>query len=90
LSFVLECPHCGPREVTDFAFGGEVTPRPTERPSRRELNRYLYFRRNVAGAQLEWWYHRAGCRSWFTVERDTRTCEVLAVHASARAEEARS
>lgn len=76
MSYVLSCPNCGPREVTDFSFGGEVQTRPSERPSRRELNTYLYFRRNVAGAQREWWFHRSGCRSWFLAERDTRTNDV--------------
>jgi heterotetrameric sarcosine oxidase delta subunit len=79
VSFVLECPNCGVREVTDFAFGGEVSERPTGHPSARELNDYVYFRRNVAGVQREWWYHRSGCRGWFIAERDTRTNEVLAV-----------
>ncbi|MGB0098435.1 MAG: sarcosine oxidase subunit delta [Solirubrobacteraceae bacterium] len=79
MSFVLECPHCGIREVADFAFGGEVSARPRQTPTFRELNRYNYFRRNVAGVQLEWWYHRSGCRTWFQAERDTRTNEVLRV-----------
>jgi heterotetrameric sarcosine oxidase delta subunit len=79
MSFLLTCPHCGIREVTDFAYGGEVVPRPKERPSERELNDYNYFRRNVAGVQREWWYHRSGCRTWFLAERDTRTNEVLSV-----------
>jgi heterotetrameric sarcosine oxidase delta subunit len=79
MSFLLTCPHCGIREVTDFAYGGEVVPRPQERPSERELNDYNYFRRNVAGVQREWWYHRSGCRTWFLAERDTRTNEVLSV-----------
>jgi heterotetrameric sarcosine oxidase delta subunit len=78
MSFVLDCPNCGTREVTDFGFGGEVTPRPREAPTPRELNTYNYFRRNVAGVQREWWYHRAGCRTWFVAERDTRTNSVLA------------
>ncbi|MCD6727711.1 MAG: sarcosine oxidase subunit delta [Solirubrobacteraceae bacterium] len=77
MSYVLTCPNCGTREVTDFAFGGEVTERPTERPTPRELNTYVYFRRNVAGRQREWWCHRSGCRSWFLAERDTRTQEVF-------------
>jgi heterotetrameric sarcosine oxidase delta subunit len=79
MSFLLTCPHCGTREVTDFAYGGEVVPRPRGRPSERELNDYNYFRRNVAGVQREWWYHRSGCRTWFQAERDTRTNEVLSV-----------
>jgi len=72
MSYVLECPNCGPREVTDFGFGGEYVERPTERPSFRELNRYVYFRRNAAGVQREWWVHRSGCGEWFLAERDTR------------------
>lgn len=77
MSFVLTCPNCGPREVTDFAYGGEVVRRPSVRPPDRELNRYLYTRANVAGVQREWWVHRSGCRAWFLAERDTRTGEVL-------------
>ena len=37
MSYVLTCPNCGPREVTDFSFGGEVNPRPKAAPSPREL-----------------------------------------------------
>jgi heterotetrameric sarcosine oxidase delta subunit len=73
VSFTLACPNCGPREVTDFGFGGELHPRPGSAPGARELNRYIYFRRNVAGPQIEWWHHRSGCRAWFLVQRDTRT-----------------
>jgi heterotetrameric sarcosine oxidase delta subunit len=79
MSFLLTCPHCGIREVTDFAFGGEVSARPRETPSFRELCEYNYFRRNVAGVQREWWYHRSGCRTWFQAERDTRTNDVLRI-----------
>ncbi len=76
LSFLLTCPHCGTREVTDFGFGGEVSSRPKQQPSARELNTYAYFRRNAAGVQREWWVHRSGCGAWFLAERDTRTNEV--------------
>ena len=76
MSYVLTCPNCGPREVTDFGFGGELNPRPKGTPSLRELGEYNYFRRNVAGVQQEWWLHRSGCGEWFVAERDTRTNEV--------------
>ena len=76
MSYVLTCPNCGVREVTDFAFGGELNPRPKTAPSLRELGEYNYFRRNVAGVQQEWWLHRSGCGEWFIAERDTRTNEV--------------
>ena len=77
MSFLLSCPNCGVREVTDFGYGGEVSSRPKGRPTFRELNAYNYFRRNVAGRQREWWFHRSGCRAWFVAERDTRTNEVF-------------
>ena len=77
MSFLLECPHFGPRDVAEFRFQGEVTRRPRASPSLRELSEYVYFRRNVAGVQREWWYHRVGCGLWFVAERDTRTNEVL-------------
>jgi heterotetrameric sarcosine oxidase delta subunit len=77
VSYVLTCPNCGPREVTDFGYGGELNPRPREAPSLRELSEYNYFRRNVAGVQREWWNHRSGCGDWFIAERDTRTNEVI-------------
>src|SRR5437773_8197864 len=77
IMFLLECPHCGPRSVDEFGYQGEVTRRPPERPTLRQLTEYVYFRDNVAGVQREWWYHRVGCGLWFLAERDTRTNEVL-------------
>lgn len=77
MSFLLTCPNCGPRDVNEFHYQGEVTTRPKGPESFRELTTYLYFRKNVAGVQREWWYHRSGCEIWFQAERDTRTNEVL-------------
>lgn len=77
MSFLLDCPHCGPRDVNEFRCQGEVTRRPGPGPSLRELSEYVYFRDNAAGPQHEWWYHRVGCRIWFTAWRDTRTNTVL-------------
>jgi heterotetrameric sarcosine oxidase delta subunit len=65
--------------VNEFTYAGEVTARPGETPSLEELTDYVYFRRNVAGIQREWWHHRFGCELWFLAERDTRTNEVLRV-----------
>jgi heterotetrameric sarcosine oxidase delta subunit len=78
MSFLLACPNCGPRDVNEFVCAGEVTSRPKESPTLEDLTAYLYLRRNVAGVQREWWYHRFGCELWFQAERDTRTNEVLA------------
>src|SRR5205085_11834849 len=81
-------PNCGPRDVNEFAYSGEVTTRPAETPDLRALTDYVYFRRNVAGVQREWWYHRFGCEVWFLAERDTRPNEALQVELPGRADEA--
>ena len=76
MSFVLSCPNCGVREVTDFGYGGELVSRPPSQPTFEALNAYNYFRQNRAGVQREWWFHRSGCRAWFIAERDTTTNDV--------------
>jgi sarcosine oxidase subunit delta len=77
MSILVPCPHCGPRDHNEFKVQGEITRRPKQRPTLRELTEYVYFRDNVAGVQREWWYHRQGCGLWFVAERDTRTNEFL-------------
>jgi heterotetrameric sarcosine oxidase delta subunit len=37
---------------------------------------YALYKRNVAGVQWEWWYHRGGCGEWFKANRNTLTNEV--------------
>ena len=77
MSFLLPCPNCGPRDVNEFSYQGEITIRPKASPRFEELTSYLYYRNNVAGVQREWWFHRDGCELWFQAERDTPTNEVL-------------
>ena len=80
MSFLLTCPNCGPRSAYEFRFGGEYNPRPSGPVSDAEWTDYVYLRRNVCGEQVEWWFHRLGCESWFIATRDTRTNEVISVH----------
>jgi sarcosine oxidase, subunit delta len=71
---LLPCPWCGPRNVSEFHYAGELTPRPDPAAASPEQWRsYLYLRENRCGWRPERWYHRAGCRQYFTVERDTAT-----------------
>lgn len=72
MSFLLPCPRCGPRDVYEFRFGGEVQARPAPSASDAEWSSYRYLRDNVAGVEREWWFHRSGCRQWFQAERDTQ------------------
>jgi len=71
MSFLMRCPNCGERGAYEFRFGGEVNARPAPDASDAEWSAFLYARQNEAGAQREWWFHRAGCRKWFQAVRDT-------------------
>jgi len=71
MSFLVPCPGCGPRDVYEFRFGGEVQRRPAAGASDVEWTAYRYLRENRQGAEKEWWFHRLGCKRWFQAERDT-------------------
>ncbi len=71
---LIRCPWCGPRGATEFHYSGEATPRPDPASATpREWREYLYFPANPLGLVTETWYHRMGCRRFFTLERDTAT-----------------
>ena len=76
---LLSCPNCGPRNVSEFRFGGEYNPRPLDplATDDAQWSDYLFMRTNKMGLETEWWYHRHGCGLWFLAERHTGTNEVL-------------
>jgi sarcosine oxidase subunit delta len=75
MSFMLICPNCGPREVYEFRYGGQVLdPATSELGDRGSANGAA---QNLPGPQRELWFHRFGCRRWLTAERDVRTNHVL-------------
>lgn len=77
---LLACPHCGPRNVSEFRYLGEAGERPDpNRCDPEEWRAYLYLKGNPAGWTTETWLHRAGCRQFLTVERHTVTNEVRSV-----------
>ena len=76
MSFLLPCPRCGPRDVYEFRFGGEILKRPAPDADEAAWTDYRYLRVNKEGLEREWWYHRLGCRRWFQAERDTRLNDV--------------
>lgn len=77
---LIFCPHCGPRNSDEFSFQGELTRRPRPDTSAiADWRRYLYMKNNVAGWQIEHWFHVSGCRRFLVVERDTTTNEIRSV-----------
>jgi len=80
---LIECPWCGPREESEFSYGGEahiVRPENPNALSDREWGEYLFVRSNNCGRHREQWCHSHGCRRWFNVERDTVTYQIHAVY----------
>lgn len=75
---ILNCPHCGNRNVTEFRYGGEYNPRPKAplKTADSDWADYIYMRDNKMDFQIEWWYHRAGCGSWFIAERHTKNNDI--------------
>ena len=76
---LLPCPYCGPRNASEFHYVGELSTRPDpNETSVEEWRAFLYARDNPAGWTTETWFHSAGCRQHFVVERHTVTNEVQA------------
>lgn len=76
---LIPCPHCGPRNSSEFRYAGEQSRRPDPNSSDIVVWRaYLYTRSNLAGWTTENWFHRAGCGRYVTVERHTGTNAIRA------------
>ncbi|MDJ1465584.1 sarcosine oxidase subunit delta family protein [Nitratireductor sp. GZWM139] len=78
---LINCPHCGPRDLAEFSYQGDATrtrPDPASTDTQAWLD-YVYSRPNPAGRHREYWQHTGGCRAHLVVERDTLTHEIHAV-----------
>lgn len=74
---IMPCPLNGPRNISEFSYGGDVIEMPDPRTcTSREWARYLFLRENKAGVVREWWCHTA-TSYWFIAERDTVTDQIL-------------
>jgi sarcosine oxidase subunit delta len=74
---LINCPNCGPRNHSDLHFVGDTIARPDPNVcSPAEWRTYLYLRDNPAGWIEETWYCRAGCRTYFGIERNRLTNEL--------------
>lgn len=84
---LIPCVHCGFRNVSEFRYGGELGSRPDpNRATPAEWHSYLYDKSNRADWTTERWFHTAGCRRFFVVERHTVTNEIRAARLPAAGE----
>ena len=75
---LIECPWCGPREQSEFSYGGEAhiaRPVDTDALTDAQWADYLFMRKNPKGLHREQWHHTHGCRRWFNAERHTVSYE---------------
>ena len=81
--FLINCPHCGPRDESEFTCGGEahiVRPADPDALDDAAWADYLFMRTNPKGSHRERWVHAHGCRRWFNVQRNTVTHVIEAVY----------
>ena len=73
---LLTCPLNGPRNISEFTYGGEYHPMPDPvHTDSRQWAEHVFFHDNAAGVVTEWWCHNASS-FWFLAERNTiRTFE---------------
>jgi sarcosine oxidase subunit delta len=80
---LIDCPYCGPRNETEFRYGGEshiARPGPAPEVSDAVWADYMFNRTNTKGPHRERWCHVHGCGQWFNIARDTVTHAVLAIY----------
>ena len=74
---ILTCPLNGPRNISEFVWGGEVKAMPDPATAGiAEWTDYLFLEDNLAGEIVEWWLH-APTNYWFIARRNTITDEIL-------------
>lgn len=74
---IMHCPLNGPRNISEFISGGEVTtmPEPAETDDDVWAD-YVWMRNNTAGVVTEWWCH-VPTAYWFLAERDTVADKII-------------
>jgi sarcosine oxidase, subunit delta len=74
---ILTCPVNGPRNISEFVWGGEVKDMPDPATATDdEWAAYLFLDPNVAGEIYEWWLH-APTNTWFIARRNNITDTIL-------------
>lgn len=85
---LINCPYCGSRPESEFAYGGEAhIARPTDPSTLNddEWAAFLYMRANTKGVHAERWRHARGCNRFFNALRDTTTDRFLAFYRTGEA-----
>ncbi|MEP3778447.1 MAG: sarcosine oxidase subunit delta [Shimia thalassica] len=76
---LIPCPHCGPRDESEFVYGGATRAQPAldGKTTVQDWQNALHQRTNPRGPIEELWFHSGGCETWITVTRDTLSHQFL-------------
>ena len=79
---LLTCPLNGPRNISEFIYGGELHAMPDPlNCSSKDWAEYVFYSDNEAANVIEWWCH-APTSYWFLAERNTLTDVVVRTFAA--------
>ena len=74
---IMNCPLNGPRNISEFVYGGQVKAMPDVRDvSDKDWARYVFYEENDTGIVTEWWLHSPSSY-WFIAERHNVTDEII-------------
>lgn len=73
---IMNCPLNGPRNISEFVYGGEVKPMPDHANcSDKEWAEYVFYYENSIRVVKEWWFHSPS-GYWFIAERHTASDDI--------------
>jgi len=79
---IMICPLNGPRNISEFVYGGEVIDMPDPNNcSDAQWADYVFYSDNKIGIVREWWLHTASSY-WFIAERHTGTDEIIRTYST--------
>ncbi len=73
---LIPCPNCGPRDESEFDYGGRAIAFPPLDASPNDWHQALHLSCDNDRRVDEHWYHAGGCECWIRVSRDLFTHEV--------------
>lgn len=77
---IVSCPFNGPRNIQEFAFGGDVADEPLADAPLDEWANYVFYDENCKASIDEWWFH-VPSGQWIIVRRDRGTDEIVSTYA---------
>ena len=73
---IMNCPLNGPRNISEFVYGGQVKTMPDHTHSSDSAwAEYVFYEKTEIGLVLEWWLHSPSSY-WFIAERHNGSDEI--------------